>query len=58
MTHQSNKQFNTYKDELNIKMLRKYGEERTFERSKNTEESGDSSRQYLIHSEVWFSFKQ
>lgn len=58
MTHQSNKQFNTYKDELNIKMLRKYGEERTFERSKNTEESGDSSRQSLIYSEVWFSFKQ
>ena len=37
MTHQQNKQFNTYKEGLDLEILRRYcvehGEERTFERS-------------------------
>ena len=57
-----NKHYNSYKEGLDLEFLREYWEEyveeRTFERSKNTEESGDSSRQSLIYSEVWFSFKQ
>ena len=58
----NNKHFNTYKEGLDLEFLREYwvgvcgGENVRAEQ--NTEESGDSSRQYLIHAEVRNSLKQ
>ena len=48
MTHQQNKQFNTYKEGLDLEFLREYsmehGKRRVIERGEMLEETGELSR--------------
>lgn len=48
MTHQPNKQFNTYKEGLDLEFLREYckdcGERRTFERDEVLEDAGEPAQ--------------
>ena len=65
MTHQQNKQFNTYKEGLDLEILRRYcaehGEERTFLRGETLEDVGEPAQwvafvergcfKYMVHND-------
>ena len=65
MTHQQNKQFNTYKEGLDLEFLREYcmehGERRVMERGETLEEAGEPAQwvayvergcfKYMVHND-------
>ena len=65
MTHQTNKQFNTYKEGLDLEFLREYcmehGERRVMERGETLEEAGEPAQwvafvergcfKYMVHND-------